>query len=94
MIPKIGSDDGQPAVPKGISRNIDATALKEHRKALKILGKSSRKVIAAANRMPLKTRVVTKHRASIPQGVAYETTLCIKHQPIPNDTLLEWKPID
>jgi len=59
VIPK-NRQAGQPAVSKG-----DLPEYRRHRsygtsKALKIFRKSSRIAIAAANRMPLKTRVVTK----------------------------------
>jgi hypothetical protein len=43
MIPKIGSDASWPAVPQGVHRKIDAIALLEQSKILKIFRKSSRR---------------------------------------------------
>jgi hypothetical protein len=54
---------------KGSAGRFDAIALLEQSKVLKIFRKSSRKGIAPANRMPLKTRVGTTDLRGVSKGV-------------------------
>jgi hypothetical protein len=60
VTPHIGSGAGQTTVPTGDLPEYQCRRHCGTSKALEILRKSSRKGVAAANRMPLKTRVATK----------------------------------
>ena len=60
VIPKNRQPCGQPTVPERDLPEYRCHSLYGTSKALEIFRKSSRKGIASANRMQLKTRVVTK----------------------------------